>query len=56
MLRVDNRGDVGTVELQDLILTTKGGTAGAVLMEWNVRSASPGAAALWGKHGQNSQT
>jgi hypothetical protein len=28
MLRVGNRGDVGTVELQDLILTTKGGTAG----------------------------
>jgi hypothetical protein len=54
MLRVGNRGDVGTVELQDLILTTKGGTAGAVLMEWNVRAASPGAAALWGKHDQNS--
>ncbi|KAL2850737.1 pectate lyase superfamily protein-domain-containing protein [Aspergillus pseudoustus] len=47
MLRVGNRGDVGTVELQDLILTTKGGTAGAMLMEWNVKAASPGTAALW---------
>ncbi|KAI9374086.1 pectate lyase superfamily protein-domain-containing protein [Aspergillus egyptiacus] len=50
MLQVGNRGDVGTVELQDLILTTKGGTAGAVLMEWNVRAAQPGEAALWDVH------
>ncbi|KAL4924556.1 glycoside hydrolase family 55 protein [Aspergillus undulatus] len=50
MLQVGNQGDVGTVELQDLILTTKGPTAGAVLMQWNVRAASPGAAALWDVH------
>ncbi|KAL4949464.1 pectate lyase superfamily protein-domain-containing protein [Aspergillus filifer] len=50
MLRIGNGGDVGTVEMQDLILTTRGGTAGAVLMEWNVRAASPGAAALWDVH------
>ncbi|RDW86246.1 glycoside hydrolase family 55 protein [Aspergillus mulundensis] len=50
MLQVGNRGDVGTVEVQDLILTTKGGTAGAVLMQWNVKAASAGAAALWDVH------
>jgi Pectate lyase superfamily protein len=50
MLKVGNEGDVGTVEMQDLILTTKGGTAGAVLMEWNVKAASSGAAALWDVH------
>jgi hypothetical protein len=50
MLKVGNDDDVGTVEMQDLILTTKGGTAGAVLMEWNVRAKSPGAAALWDVH------
>ncbi|KAL2867032.1 glycoside hydrolase family 55 protein [Aspergillus lucknowensis] len=50
MLQVGNRGDVGTVELQDLILTTKGGTAGAVLMEWNVKAANAGKAALWDVH------
>ncbi|KAL4941643.1 hypothetical protein BDV06DRAFT_212488 [Aspergillus oleicola] len=50
MLQVGNEGDVGTIEMQDLILTTKGGTAGVVLMEWNVRAASPGAAALWDVH------
>lgn len=48
MLQIGNRGDVGTVEIQDLILTTKGGTAGVVLMQWNVKAASPGSAALWG--------
>ncbi|KLU87058.1 hypothetical protein MAPG_06063 [Magnaporthiopsis poae ATCC 64411] len=50
MLKVGNDGDVGTVEMQDLILTTKGGTAGAVLMEWNVKASSAGAAALWDVH------
>jgi hypothetical protein len=48
MLKIGNENDIGTVEMQDLLLTTKGGTAGAVLMEWNVKAASPGAAALWG--------
>ncbi|KAK3898567.1 glycoside hydrolase, partial [Staphylotrichum tortipilum] len=50
MLKVGNKGDIGTVEMQDLLLTTKGGTAGAVLMEWNVKAASAGAAALWDVH------
>ncbi|KAL3470951.1 pectate lyase superfamily protein-domain-containing protein [Aspergillus californicus] len=50
MLQIGKKGDVGTVELQDLILTTKGGTAGAVLMEWNVKAAGLGAAALWDVH------
>jgi len=49
MLRVGNPGDVGSVEMQDLILTTKGGTAGVVLLEWNVRALGQGSAALWGK-------
>lgn len=48
MFQIGNIGDVGTVEMQDLILTTKGGTAGVVLMQWNVKAASPGSAALWG--------
>lgn len=50
MLKVGNEDDVGAIEMQDLILTTKGGTAGVVLMEWNVRAASAGAAALWDVH------
>ncbi|KAI0509476.1 pectate lyase superfamily protein-domain-containing protein [Xylaria bambusicola] len=50
MLKVGNSGDVGTVEMQDLILTSKGPTPGAVLMEWNVSAKTPGAAALWDVH------
>ncbi|KAI0466139.1 glycoside hydrolase family 55 protein [Xylaria cf. heliscus] len=50
MLKVGNDGDVGTVEMQDLILTSKGPTPGVVLMEWNVLAQSPGAAALWDVH------
>lgn len=41
MFRVGKEGDVDTVEMQDLILTTKGGTAGVVLMEWNVKAEKP---------------
>jgi hypothetical protein len=38
MLRVGRPGDVGSVELQDLIFTTQGPTAGAILVEWNIKA------------------
>ncbi|CAK7223423.1 hypothetical protein SBRCBS47491_005203 [Sporothrix bragantina] len=50
MLQVGEQGDNGTVEIQDLILTTSGGTAGVVLMEWNVAAQETGSAALWDVH------
>ncbi|ORY15484.1 pectate lyase superfamily protein-domain-containing protein [Clohesyomyces aquaticus] len=50
MFKVGNEGDVGTVEMQDLILTSKGATPGVILMEWNVQASSAGAAALWDVH------
>jgi hypothetical protein len=50
MFKVGNDGDVGSVEMQDLILTSKGPTPGVVLMEWNVQASSAGAAALWDVH------
>jgi hypothetical protein len=49
MIKVGNEGDVGDIEMQDLLFTTKGYTPGAVLVEWNVKAKSPGSAALWGK-------
>ena len=49
MLKVGVSGDEGTVEMQDLMLTTKGGTAGVVLLEWNVKAKTPGSAAMWGE-------
>lgn len=50
MVRVGDPGSEGTVELQDLIFTTKGPTAGAVLVEWNIKASEQGKAALWDCH------
>lgn len=50
MLQVGKKGDVGDVEMQDLLFTTRGGTAGLVLVEWNIKAASPGSAGLWDCH------
>ncbi|KAI0911199.1 glycoside hydrolase family 55 protein [Ustulina deusta] len=50
MLQVGRPGDIGDVEMQDLIFTTVGPTAGAVLVEWNIKAASPGSAGLWDCH------
>lgn len=50
MLRVGAEGDTGVVELQDLMFTTVGPTAGVVLMEWNVAQDEQGSAAMWGMY------
>ncbi|KAK0743969.1 pectin lyase fold/virulence factor, partial [Schizothecium vesticola] len=50
VLRVGTENEVGDVELQDLIVSTKGGTAGAILIEWNLKARSQGSAALWDVH------
>jgi hypothetical protein len=50
MLRVGTKGQVGDVEMQDLFFTTVGATAGAILVEWNLKASSPGSAALWDCH------
>ncbi|KAJ3499549.1 hypothetical protein NLG97_g251 [Lecanicillium saksenae] len=50
MLRVGRVGEVGDVEMQDLIFTTQGATAGAILLEWNIKAANPGSAGLWDCH------
>lgn len=42
MVRVGNRGDVGTMEISDMLFTTKGPTAGAILVEWNVTANAQG--------------
>lgn len=50
MIQVGQAGDVGSVELSDLILTTKGPAPGAILMEWNVQQASQGSTGMWDVH------
>ena len=48
-VKVGATGSVGPVEVQCMMFTVKGPTAGAVLMEWNVHESSQGSAGLWGK-------
>lgn len=48
-VQVGHAGDVGTIEIQSIMFTVSGPTAGAVLMEWNVHQYLPGSAAMWGK-------
>ncbi|KAK0623773.1 pectate lyase superfamily protein-domain-containing protein, partial [Immersiella caudata] len=50
MFKVGKENDHGTVELQDLLFTTKGATPGAVLVEWNVNAVERGLAGLWDCH------
>lgn len=42
MFQVGYPGQVGDVEMQDLIFTTKGQTPGAVLVQWNIKASAPG--------------
>jgi hypothetical protein len=48
VVKVGNKGDKGGVELQDILVSTKGATAGAVLIEWNMEADVAGAAGMWG--------
>ncbi|GAB0145580.1 hypothetical protein EsHS_00006007 [Epichloe bromicola] len=50
MIKVGQEGDEGDVEMQDLLFTNRGPTAGLVLVEWNIKAAQPGSAALWDCH------
>ncbi|KAH0427929.1 exo-1, 3-beta-D-glucanase [Colletotrichum camelliae] len=50
LIQVGKPGDVSDVEMQDLIITTRGPTAGVILFQWNLRAATAGSAALWDVH------
>ncbi|OAQ96933.1 hypothetical protein LLEC1_04234, partial [Akanthomyces lecanii] len=50
MVQVGDRGDVGTMEITEMLFSVRGATSGAVLMEWNVAASSQGAAAMWDSH------
>ncbi|KAK8914822.1 putative glucan endo-1,3-beta-glucosidase [Metarhizium anisopliae] len=50
MLKVGNTGNVGTAEMQDLILSSNGPTPGAILMECNIQEKDKGNAASWDVH------
>lgn len=48
-VRVGRPGQAGVIEVQSVMFTVKGATAGAVMMEWNVHETIQGSAGLWGK-------
>ncbi|PWY64049.1 pectin lyase-like protein [Aspergillus heteromorphus CBS 117.55] len=50
MLQIGDVGDVGEVELSDLIVETKGPAPGAILIQWNVAGSSQAAAGMWDVH------
>ncbi|CAG8893629.1 unnamed protein product [Penicillium egyptiacum] len=50
VFQVGEKGDTGSVEMSDLIITTKGPAPGAILMEWNVAGSSQGSAGMWDVH------
>ncbi|KAJ7653050.1 pectate lyase superfamily protein-domain-containing protein [Mycena rosella] len=50
VIRVGNPGDTGAVEISDMVITTTGGSAGAIGIEWNIKESSQGAAGMWDVH------
>ncbi|KAJ3491615.1 hypothetical protein NLG97_g5561 [Lecanicillium saksenae] len=50
MVKVGDEGDVGTMEITEMLFSVRGATAGAVLMEWNVAAKTQGAAGMWDSH------
>ncbi|KAK2616513.1 hypothetical protein QQS21_000556 [Conoideocrella luteorostrata] len=50
VFQVGQAGDVGNVEMSDLIFETQGPQPGAILMEFNVAGQSKGSAGLWDVH------
>lgn len=50
VVRVGAPGDSGQVEWSDMIVSTQGAQAGAVLIEWNLASPSGSPSGMWDVH------
>lgn len=50
MLQVGREGEIGSVEISDITLQTKGPAPGAILMQWNLAEEEQGSAAMWDTH------
>ncbi|KAF8312652.1 exo-beta-1,3-glucanase [Clavulina sp. PMI_390] len=50
MAQVGESGDTAATEISDIVFTSKGGSAGAILVEWNVGASSQGSAGMWDTH------
>lgn len=42
VVKVGMEGDVGSIEIVEMMFTVKGPTAGAIMVEWNVRADAQG--------------
>lgn len=49
-VQVGSPGDTAATEISDLVFTTTSGSAGAIVLEWNVGSSAQGSAAIWDSH------
>ncbi|KAF8582440.1 glycoside hydrolase family 55 protein [Ramaria rubella] len=50
VVRVGAAGSTGTMEITDMLFSTRGPTPGAILVEWNVKGSSAAAAGAWDTH------
>jgi glucan 1,3-beta-glucosidase len=52
VIKVGNAGDKGVVEISDMVFSARSGSAGAIVVEWNVADASgqKATAAMWDVH------
>lgn len=50
VVRIGLAGEYGTVELSDIIFSTQGPQAGAILVEYNLASSSSSPAGMWDVH------
>jgi hypothetical protein len=50
MIQVGKVGDIGTVEISDMLFTSIGALPGLVLVEWNVQAEMPGSVGMWDTH------
>jgi glucan 1,3-beta-glucosidase len=50
VVQVGASGSSGTMEITDMIFSTKGPAAGAIVVEWNVKGSSAAAAGMWDTH------
>lgn len=50
VFQVGQPGDTGAVEMSDLMFETVGAAPGAIMIEWNLKASSQGAAGMWDVH------
>ncbi|GLA96386.1 hypothetical protein AtubIFM57143_003851 [Aspergillus tubingensis] len=50
VVQVGEVDESGVVEIQDMMFTVSGATAGAILVQWNVHEITRGSAGLWDSH------